>query len=54
MTEDDVRDYFKKFGDLDHVNVVKDRETKESKGIAYVKFLRFVVINFHLKTLYFF
>ncbi|XP_075213243.1 RNA-binding protein 45 [Lycorma delicatula] len=40
MTDEDVRDYFKKFGELDYVNVVKDRETKESKGIAYVKYHR--------------
>lgn len=40
MTDEDVQEYFKKFGELDYVNVVKDRETKESKGIAYVKFQR--------------
>jgi len=38
MTDQMLRDHFKKFGDIDYVSVVKDRETKESKGFAYVKF----------------
>ncbi|GFG33000.1 hypothetical protein Cfor_09657 [Coptotermes formosanus] len=37
-TDQMLRDHFKKFGDIDYVSVVKDRETKESKGFAYVKF----------------
>jgi RNA recognition motif-containing protein len=37
-TDQMLRDHFKQFGDIDYVSVVKDRETKESKGFAYVKF----------------
>lgn len=40
MTDQDVRNIFKQYGDLDYVSVVKDRETKESKGVAYVKYLK--------------
>ncbi|KAF6198271.1 hypothetical protein GE061_008018 [Apolygus lucorum] len=39
-TEDNLRDYFKKFGDLDYVSIVKNRTNGESKGVAYVKYLR--------------
>ncbi|XP_067006548.1 RNA-binding protein 45 [Anabrus simplex] len=40
MTDQQLRDHFKQFGDIDYVSVVKDRETKESKGFAYVKYHR--------------
>ncbi|XP_034255901.1 RNA-binding protein 45 isoform X3 [Thrips palmi] len=39
-TDQELRDHFKQFGDLDYVSVVKDRETRESKGFAYVKYHR--------------
>ncbi|XP_063224602.1 RNA-binding protein 45 isoform X2 [Bacillus rossius redtenbacheri] len=35
-----LREHFEQFGDIDYVSVVKDRETKESKGFAYVKYHR--------------
>ncbi|XP_041866685.1 RNA-binding protein 45 isoform X2 [Melanotaenia boesemani] len=38
ITEDELRDSFSKFGDVQGVWVVKDKQTKESKGICYVKF----------------
>lgn len=44
MTDQMLRDHFKKFGDIDYVSVVKDRETKESKGFAYVKFHKWVFV----------
>ncbi|KAK7793770.1 hypothetical protein R5R35_000965 [Gryllus longicercus] len=37
-TDQMLRDHFKQFGDIDYVSVVKDRETKESRGFAYVKY----------------
>ncbi|XP_047459912.1 RNA-binding protein 45 isoform X2 [Mugil cephalus] len=40
ITEDELRDSFSVFGDIQGVWVVKDRQTKESKGISYVKFAR--------------
>lgn len=40
MTEDELRDHFKQFGDLDYVSIVKNRETGESKGVGYVKYYR--------------
>ncbi|XP_042289404.1 RNA-binding protein 45 isoform X2 [Thunnus albacares] len=38
ITEDELRDSFSVFGDIQGVWVVKDKQTKESKGICYVKF----------------
>jgi RNA recognition motif. (a.k.a. RRM, RBD, or RNP domain) len=40
MTDQGLREHFQQFGDIDYVSVVKDRETKESKGFAYVKYHR--------------
>ncbi|XP_023021146.1 RNA-binding protein 45 [Leptinotarsa decemlineata] len=41
MTDDDLYDAFKDFGDIDYANIIRDRETRESKGFAYVKFTKF-------------
>ncbi|KAK1420340.1 hypothetical protein QVD17_21855 [Tagetes erecta] len=35
-TEDDLREHFSKFGNVSQVHLVVDRDTKRSKGIAYV------------------
>ncbi|KAM6996978.1 RNA-binding protein 45 [Tautogolabrus adspersus] len=40
ITEDELRESFSVFGDIQGVWVVKDKQTKESKGIAYVKFAK--------------
>nr|CAD7428118.1 unnamed protein product [Timema monikensis] len=40
LTDEMLREHFEQFGDIDYVSVVKDRETKESKGFAYVKYHR--------------
>lgn len=40
ITEDELRENFSEFGDIQGVWVVKDRQTKESKGISYIKFAR--------------
>uniref|UniRef100_A0A8C2XKC2 RNA binding motif protein 45 n=1 Tax=Cyclopterus lumpus TaxID=8103 RepID=A0A8C2XKC2_CYCLU len=40
ITEDELRESFSVFGDIHGVWVVKDKQTKESKGIAYVKFAK--------------
>ncbi|WVF66172.1 hypothetical protein IAT40_000912 [Kwoniella sp. CBS 6097] len=36
--EDDVRDLFARFGRIGRVSVVRDRETRVSKGLAFVSF----------------
>ncbi|WVQ62541.1 uncharacterized protein L199_000683 [Kwoniella botswanensis] len=36
--EDDVRELFAKFGHIARVSVVRDRETRQSKGLAFVSF----------------
>jgi len=40
MTEEEIRDHFKEFGDIDSISIVRNRETGESKGVAYVKFYK--------------
>ncbi|CAL4060920.1 unnamed protein product, partial [Meganyctiphanes norvegica] len=39
-TEQELREHFVQFGDIDYVSIVKDRATRESKGFAYVKYHR--------------
>lgn len=38
MTEQELRDVFTEFGDVDFINVVKDRGSGEPKGYGYVKY----------------
>lgn len=38
--EDTLRKYFQDFGDVESVNILRNRETHESKGFAYVKFTK--------------
>jgi len=40
--EADIKEYFSTFGDVQYVNVVKDKETKKSRGFAYVKYYRII------------
>lgn len=40
MSDSELRDHFAQFGDIDYVSIVKDKNTKESKGFAYVKYHR--------------
>ncbi|XP_051936222.1 RNA-binding protein 45-like isoform X1 [Hippocampus zosterae] len=40
VTEEELRERFSAFGDIQDVWVVKDKQTKESKGICYVKFAK--------------
>ncbi|KAF4530017.1 hypothetical protein B566_EDAN009193 [Ephemera danica] len=40
MTDAELRQHFSQFGDLDYVSIVKDHNTKESKGFAYVRYHR--------------
>ncbi|XP_078128493.1 RNA-binding protein 45 isoform X1 [Sander vitreus] len=40
ITEDELRESFCVFGDIHGIWVVKDKQTKESKGICYVKFAK--------------
>lgn len=40
ISEEELRDTFSIFGEIQGVWVVKDKQTKEPKGISYVKFAR--------------
>ena len=37
VEEDDVRGVFEAFGEVDSVNILRDRSTGESKGFGFVK-----------------
>ncbi|XP_072292685.1 RNA-binding protein 45 isoform X2 [Eucyclogobius newberryi] len=40
VTEEQIRDSFSAYGDIQGIWVVKDKNTKESRGVAYVKFAK--------------
>lgn len=40
--DEDLKNYFNTFGNVQYVNIVRDKDTKESKGFAYIKFYRLV------------
>ncbi|XP_061789350.1 RNA-binding protein 45 isoform X1 [Nerophis lumbriciformis] len=40
ISEDEVRENFCEFGEIQGIWLVKDKQTKESKGICYVKFAK--------------
>lgn len=39
-TVEDIEDHFKEFGEIDNVKLVKNRDTNENKGFAYVKYYK--------------
>ena len=45
-TEDDIRETFSKYGEIDKIKILKDRETQKSKGCGFVKFneVKFAVL----------
>lgn len=40
ITEDIIRERFSPFGEVQDIWVVKDKQTKESKGVSFVKFAK--------------
>jgi len=40
QVETDLKEYFSRFGAVQYVNIVKDKETRISKGFAYIKYYR--------------
>ena len=38
MNETELREHFSQFGAIEYASIVKDRNTKESKGFGYVKY----------------
>ncbi|XP_022903980.1 RNA-binding protein 45-like [Onthophagus taurus] len=41
ITEEELEEHFKQFGDIDNISIIRDRETKDNKGFAYVKYYKF-------------
>ncbi|KAG2459648.1 RNA-binding protein 45 [Polypterus senegalus] len=39
-TEEDLRDSFQEYGDIEYCVILKDRSTGESRGLGYVRFLK--------------
>lgn len=40
MSDTELYDTFKQYGDIDYATIIRDKETKESKGFAYVKYYK--------------
>lgn len=40
--QDDIKDHFNKYGAVEYVTIIRDKTTNKSKGVAFVKFFRFV------------
>uniref|UniRef100_A0A8C2JSM3 RNA binding motif protein 45 n=1 Tax=Cyprinus carpio TaxID=7962 RepID=A0A8C2JSM3_CYPCA len=40
ITEETIREHFTAFGEIQDIRVVKDKQTKESKGVSFVKFAK--------------
>lgn len=38
VTEEHLREAFQEFGSIEYIWVIKDKQTQQNKGIAYVKF----------------
>lgn len=41
FTTDNLYEEFSKYGDIEDVNVIRDRQTKDGKGFAYIKYKKF-------------
>ncbi|KAF5282768.1 hypothetical protein FQR65_LT02765 [Abscondita terminalis] len=41
MTDEELYNTFKVYGDIDYATIIKDKETRESKGFAYIKYFKF-------------
>ncbi|XP_020846712.1 RNA-binding protein 45 isoform X4 [Phascolarctos cinereus] len=39
-TEEDLRDKFKVYGDIEYCSIIKNKSTGESKGLGYVRYLK--------------
>lgn len=44
MPQKELEEVFSQYGDIDYVSIVKDHETKASKGFAYIKYHRSVPV----------
>lgn len=40
MTDEELYNTFKVYGDIDYATIIKDKETRESKGFAYIKYYK--------------
>lgn len=40
MNDAELYETFKQYGDIDYAAIIRDKESKESKGFAYVKYYK--------------
>lgn len=40
MTEEELREEFEKYGEIDSVTMIRDKVTRECKGFAYIKYFK--------------
>lgn len=45
-TVEDLEAHFSQFGEIDNIKLVKNRDTNENKGFAYVKYYKYAFITF--------
>lgn len=38
ITEDELYEEFAKFGEIEDINMIRDRKTKDGKGFAYITY----------------
>lgn len=38
ITEDSLYDEFSKYGEIEDINMIRDRKTKDGKGFAYITY----------------
>jgi RNA recognition motif. (a.k.a. RRM, RBD, or RNP domain) len=50
MPQKELEEVFSQYGDIDYVSIVKDHETKASKGFAYIKYHRSVPLTLNFKS----
>ncbi|GBP89441.1 RNA-binding protein 45 [Eumeta japonica] len=50
MTEEEITEYFEKFGRVESVHLQRNRDTGENKGFAYVKYHRFSEAAFSMES----
>lgn len=40
LSEDELREEFSKYGEIDGITMIRDKVTRECKGFAYIKYFK--------------
>ena len=44
-SQEDIKDHFSKFGAVEYVTIIRDKTSNKSKGVAFVKFFRYISVR---------